>query len=264
MIPITAAPPNVPRLARSKSLSYASPIHASPNRRCASLPPMSILPPTPPSNTIPIPNETPSRPTFHLAIDTSDNEDDTHNPSIIARECSRRFHALSELLSTELGYLLDLRTLVSVNITPSVTVFTINPALPGLSSSASRFKKRLALATTTCIPLKSIHPLLLTSSLYSRNQSAARLLPHTIPPSSQWEHMLNAFRREPPLGLRFTAFHSRESGKMYHTSSILRLGPRRHHQKCGGDPRVPREPCSPPPSSRLPFGHIHESEGMSR
>ena len=157
MIPITASPPtllpqNVTRLARSKSVPL-HPVHLTrtQSRRSASLPSVfqfKPLPPTPqemPSQHVP-PS---SRPTFHLAIDASDPEEYTcphnlastdsgdpdivavpsipvhpllHNPSITEREASRRYHALAELLSTELGYLLDLRTLVSVYTPPSLSV----------------------------------------------------------------------------------------------------------------------------------------------
>ena len=151
MIPITASPPtllpqNAPRLARSKSVPL-HPVKPTPGRRSASLPSVAQckpLPPTPPSfpQQMP-PQHVPPRslPTFHLAVDASDPEEDTrphnlastdssdpdtaalppipdrpllHNSSVTERETSRRYHALAELLSTELGYLLDLRALVSV------------------------------------------------------------------------------------------------------------------------------------------------------
>ncbi|KAH0839929.1 hypothetical protein J3R83DRAFT_883 [Lanmaoa asiatica] len=138
MIPITAPPPsltqNVP-LPHSTSLQDYSLVSPQPKRRSASLPTMTTFKPLPPTPTnIPVSH----RPTFHLAVDASDTEEDTrphnsdpstpeypqllHTSAITERETTRRHHALSELLSTELGYLLDLRTLVSVNIPPSVFV----------------------------------------------------------------------------------------------------------------------------------------------
>ena len=86
MIPITA------RLARSKTVSLRP--NEIPKRRqrsrAASLPPpMSLSPPPPPP-----PN----------------------------RDTVRQLHALSEFLATELGYLLDLRILVSVCLFSSFAI----------------------------------------------------------------------------------------------------------------------------------------------
>ena len=277
MIPITASPPtllpqNVTRLARSKSVPL-HPVHLTrtQSRRSASLPSVfqfKPLPPTPqemPSQHVP-PS---SRPTFHLAIDASDPEEYTcphnlastdsgdpdivavpsipvhpllHNPSITEREASRRYHALAELLSTELGYLLDLRTLVSVYTPPSLSVPKLKTPLPGLSSSAPRFKKPFVFTTSSWLFIKSHHRLLRTPSACSWTSFSIRIPPHTLPPSSRWEYILSDFGapwRQPPLCPRLTTFHSCENGKMYHASSILRIRPRRYHQKCGGDPRVP-------------------------
>lgn len=155
---IPAVPPVPPQnapLPPSLSLPdhpLSRPRSPPPKRRSASLPPMKPLPPTP-------------RPTFHLAVDASDPEEDTRpnntdssGPAttplqdpllyITQREALRRYHALSELLSTELGYLFDLRTLVSVNIPLSVLLPRVSSFLPGLSSSASHFEKPFVLATT--------------------------------------------------------------------------------------------------------------------
>lgn len=114
-------------------------------RRTASLPhmPKPLPPPPPPRPPAPVTRTTPSptsRPAFHLAVDASDQEEDPRptdssdpdfapTPSTTERETSRRYHALSELLSTELGYLLDLRTFVSVRSSPAaiLTKFTHPP-----------------------------------------------------------------------------------------------------------------------------------------
>lgn len=134
MSPITAAPPSLPLNAppsRSVSLPVCPrPISPHSKRRSASVPPMTLSPPTPSSR---------HRPTFHLAVDASDPEPDSRSNSthrsgphtappllVSDREAARRHHALSELLSTELGYLLDLRILVSVSIHPSFLVSGIN------------------------------------------------------------------------------------------------------------------------------------------
>jgi hypothetical protein len=97
---------------------------------------------------------------FHLAPDSSDREDDGRGENVLGRsdssepdsavipvvpelhllvkkppntgrvrENSRRCHALSELLSTEVGYLLDLRTLVSVSILLTAVIRDFNMCL---------------------------------------------------------------------------------------------------------------------------------------
>jgi hypothetical protein len=207
MIPITASPPtrlpqNVSRLARSKSVPL-HPVQLS--RRSASLPSVPQFKPLPPT-----PQEMssqhvppPSRPTFHLAIDASDPEEDTcphnlgstnsgdpaqvpdhpmlHNLSITEHETSRRYHALAELLSTELGYLLDLRTLVSVYTPPSLSVPKIKTLLPGLSSSAPHFKNTFVFITSPRLFIESHHRLLRTPPVCSWTSFP----PHTLPPSSR-------------------------------------------------------------------------------
>ncbi|KAF9226616.1 hypothetical protein BS17DRAFT_775898 [Gyrodon lividus] len=102
---------------------------------------------------------------FHLTLDGSDREDDGRGenplmhsdssepdsavitiipqlplldkkPHSRERENSRRYHALSELLSTELGYLLDLRILVSVYLR-LLPVLTSRPSPSPLHGSSS-------------------------------------------------------------------------------------------------------------------------------
>lgn len=230
MFPITAAPPSLPQNAPiTHSVSFpeyplSPPASPPPKRRSASLPPMTLFRPLSPT----------PRPTFRLAVDPSDPEQDTrhHNNTvpvqdpllhIAQREASRRYHALSELLSTELGYLLDLRTLVSVDSHPSALAPGIKPFLPGVSSSPSRFEKPFVLATSpgSRLVVKS-HRRLLFASSYSSNPLPGRVPPHTIPLSPQRRPMFSDF--DPPCrGPRFTAFCSRESGKMYHAASLFRL-----------------------------------------
>jgi len=238
MTPIAAPssarlPQNASRLARSQSVP-PNPVELAPtaSRRRASLP----------SSVMPAPRP---RPTFHLA--SGPDEDtrprilasvpDTADHPITGRETSRRYHALTELLSTELGYLLDLRTLVSVYTPPSVSLPHIKTLPPGLSPAASRVNKPF-LATTPWRFLKCHHWLLPTPSVHSRASFPVRLPPHTLPPSSRFEHTFSD-QREPPLWPRFTTSHSCQSGKMRHAPSVLRVGPRRYHQKCRRDPRDP-------------------------
>ncbi|KIL00040.1 hypothetical protein PAXRUDRAFT_8466 [Paxillus rubicundulus Ve08.2h10] len=132
---------------------------------------------------------------FHLVPDNSDREDDGRgehtlvrsdssepDSAVIAvipelplldkkppnrvRENSRRFHALSELLSTEVGYLLDLRTLVSVYLR-LLPILTNRPVSTLHGSSSNLSLTHLSRPSSTY----AIHPL--TTSL--RTQSYPHL-----------------------------------------------------------------------------------------
>lgn len=153
----TATPPTPPAVSlshRPRSVHVPPCIknHSDPSvvvKRRASLPPTPVSKPLPP-----IPDSTHSgpnaslptvssrrqdtskpRPLFHIGTDDPEMEghdqpSDVPCSSSVSKENSRRCHALSELLSTELGYLIDLRILVCVYL-------RLLPVLVSRSASSS-------------------------------------------------------------------------------------------------------------------------------
>ncbi|KAF9247353.1 hypothetical protein BU15DRAFT_84864 [Melanogaster broomeanus] len=181
---------------------------SSARRRRASIPQMVLskpLPPIPRSSpqadlSSPPPQSKPAairrKAVFHLTLDGSDREEDSLGedaflrtdssepdsavvavvPTSREREDLRQYHALSELLSTEVGYLLDLRILVSVYLR-LLPILTNRPSTSPLHGSSSNL-------TLNHFPLSpstyGIYPL--TASL--RTQSYPHLSGDTQPMSA--------------------------------------------------------------------------------
>ncbi|KAI6163072.1 hypothetical protein EDD17DRAFT_1756592 [Pisolithus thermaeus] len=151
----TATPPTPPPASfshRPRCSVHVSPCPENPVdlsavvKRRASLPPSLVSKPLPPIP-VPAPSDTSlpatssrrhdtsrPRPLFHFGPDVPEKEGHDQPADAptdaVSRENARRCHALSELLSTELGYLIDLKILVCVYL-------RLLPVLVTRSASAS-------------------------------------------------------------------------------------------------------------------------------
>ncbi|KAF8557013.1 Dbl homology domain-containing protein [Imleria badia] len=110
------------------------------------------------------------RPTFHLPSDTEDDpRHSTDHDSAV--DAARRYHALSELLGTELGYLLDLRTLVSVYL-------RLLPVLKNRLSHPPSSNPTIAYFARP----PSSHGLYTYSNPHLAGSTSGPAVPHPIPP----------------------------------------------------------------------------------
>lgn len=94
------------------------------------LPPIPVPPPSLPATANRRHDTSRPRPLFHFGTDVPEKEGPPSTSDAVSKENARRRHALSELLSTELGYLIDLRILVCVYL-------RLLPILVTRSASAS-------------------------------------------------------------------------------------------------------------------------------